>query len=230
MVGVFGIQGLAGDVAQFAEGGDGWSGRRGLGLDLSKDVLKGSRFGVVGDGAIEVIGEATHATMEPGQNEQGGTAVDGIEKFGRDGVHLGEGLEVARWETSLVGDAAEGVDKPAFGIGTETPVRSGGGHGVAGGAAQCDGGRAGFAEGQVDVSAVVEVAAALLVMGYGADGEFSFWVDGREAGSSHRCQHTAGWARNYLTYFFVYSARRKTRLRAGSGCPGGHQKAAPVKR
>ena len=31
-------------------------------------------------------------------------------------------------------------------------------------------------------------------------------------------------------YFFVYSVRRKTHLRAGSDCPGGHQRAAPVGR
>ena len=37
-------------------------------------------------------------------------------------------------------------------------------------------------------------------------------------------------ARNYLTYFFVYSVRRvRANLRAGSGCPGVSSGAAPVR-
>ena len=133
---VLGVQGLFEDFVKFAQGSDGWLGRRrGAGLDLGDHLVEGSRIGMLGDGAIEVIGEAAHAAMEPVQDAQGGRAVEGIEKIRRDGVHLGEGLEVARWKTLLDDDATEGNGKPAFGIGTEMPVGSGGGHGVAGGAA-----------------------------------------------------------------------------------------------
>ena len=57
----------------------------------------------------------------------------------------------------------------------------------------------------------------------------SGWVDGREAGFRFVVSIRPGWVRNYLTYFFVYSVRRKTHLRAGSDRPGGHQRAAPVR-
>ena len=154
---VLGVQVLAGDVAKFAQGGDGWRGwRRWAGLDLVDYLVEGRRVGIVGDGAIEVIGEAAHAAMEPVQDKQSGTAVEGIEEIGRDGVHLGKGLEVAQLKAPLDDDAAEGSGEPALGMGTEVPVQSGGGDGVAGGAAQRDGGGAGFAEGQVDLGAVEE--------------------------------------------------------------------------
>ena len=106
-----------------------------MGLDSGEDAPQGRRVGIGVDGAIEVIDEMAHATAKLGHDEQGGTPVDGIEEIRRDRVHLGEGLEMARWQTSLVGDAAEGIGEPALGIGAETPVHSSGGHGMAGGAA-----------------------------------------------------------------------------------------------
>ena len=174
MVGVLGIQRLAGDAAELAEGSHRRSGRSGLDLDLGEDALEGRRVRIGVDGAIEVIDEVAHATAEPGQDEQGGTPVDGIEEVGRDGVHLGESKEVARWEILLVGDAAENIGEPAFVMGAETPMHSGGGHGVAGGASQRDGGGAGFAGGQVGVSAVEKAEAGALVGLHGSDGDFSF--------------------------------------------------------
>lgn len=63
-----------------------------------------------------------------------------------------------------------------------------------------------------------------------------FWLVGERQDSrppkadfQHRCQHTAGWARNYLTYFSVYSVRRRTHLRAGSDSPGDTSGAMPVR-
>ena len=181
MVGVFGIQRLSGDAAELAEGSNCRSGRYGFDLDLGEGAPEGRRVRIGVDGAIEVIDEVTYATAEPGQGEQGGAPVDGIEEIGRDGVHLGEGKEVARRELLLVGDAAEGIGEPTLGMGAETPVHSGGTHGVAGGAAQRDGGGAGFAGGQVGVSAVEKTEAALLVMGYGADDQTSIGFVLRQA-------------------------------------------------
>ena len=128
---------------------------------------------MLGDGVIEVIREMAHSAMEPGQDTQGIAAVGGFEEIGRTGIDLGEGYQVPGRQTDVMNDAAEGSGEPAFGMGTEVPVRSRGRHGVAGGAANRDGGGADFAEGQVDLSAVEEGEAALLVMGYCADGDFS---------------------------------------------------------
>ena len=50
-----------------------------------------------------------------------------------------------------------------------------------------------------------------------------------KADFQRRCQHTAGWVRNYLTYFFVYSARCGAYLRAGSDSPEDTSGAMPVR-
>ena len=65
MVGVLGIERLAGDAAQLAEGSHCGSGRFGLGLDLGEDAPEGRRVRIGVDGAIEVIHEVAHAAAGP---------------------------------------------------------------------------------------------------------------------------------------------------------------------
>ena len=76
MVRVFGIEGLAGDAAQFSQGGDGRHGWRRLAPDFSDKVLETGRTGVGLDGMIEVVNEAADAMVEPGQGEEGGTPIN----------------------------------------------------------------------------------------------------------------------------------------------------------
>ena len=174
---VLGVQGLTEDAVKFAEGGDGWLGRRGrFGLDSGDHLVEGRRVGMLGDGVIEVIGEATHTAMEPGQDAEGIAAVGGFEEIGRAGIDLGEGYQVPGRQADVVNDAAEGIGEPAFGMGTEVPVHGGGSHGVAGGASDGDGGGSDFAKGQVDASAVEMALAGALVGLYGSDGGLLLWV------------------------------------------------------
>ena len=173
---IFGVQGLAGDAAQFSQSGDGRRPWQGLSLDLGEGSPEGRRVWVGVDGAIEVIGEAAHATMKPAQDEEGGTPVDGIEEIGRERIRLGEGYQVPGGQAEFIHDAAEGVGEPAFSMGTEMPMHGSGGHGVAGGTADVGAGGVGFAEGQVGMSAVEIAAAVALVVFHGSDGGFSFGV------------------------------------------------------
>ena len=127
------------------------------------------------DGAIEVIGESADAAMETSQHEESGTPVDGVEKVWRERVRLGEGYEVALRQSKIMNDTVEGGVKAAFGAGMEMPVPGSSGDGVAGGAADGDGCRAGFTEVQIDAGTVEIAEAVVLVACYGSDGDCSLW-------------------------------------------------------
>ena len=88
---VFGVQGLAGDAAQFTQGGNGW---RGLARDFCDDALEGRRDWVGGDGEVEVIGEAAEAMMEHIEVAKGVGLFDGTEPIAAYGVGGLEGVDV----------------------------------------------------------------------------------------------------------------------------------------
>ena len=209
MIGVLGVQGLAGDSAQLSQSGDGWRGRQGLALDFSEGALEVRRVWIGVDGAIEVIGEAADAPMEPSQHEEGGTPVDGIEQIRRERIDLGEGYEVPWRQGEIVNDAAEGGGKAAFGIGTEMPVPGSSGDGVAGGAADSDGCRPGFAEGQVGAGTVKIAEAVELVVFDGSDGGFSSMLTG-----IHRIYRIICWPNGVGTH---PSTRQRRTFRRMSG-------------
>ncbi|MYC32228.1 MAG: hypothetical protein F4X64_03505 [Chloroflexi bacterium] len=88
---VFGVEGSAGDAAQFTQGGNGW---RGLALDFCEDALEGRRDWVRGDGEVEVIGEAAEATIENIEVSKGVGLFDGTEPIAAYGVGGLEGVDV----------------------------------------------------------------------------------------------------------------------------------------
>ena len=75
----------------------------------------------------------------------------------------------------------------------------------------------------------------LLLWGFGVVGEAGFSAGGRTlpargglcppeadfAAAALRCQHTAGWVRNYFSLLFRVLGTPEARLRAGTDSPGG---------
>ena len=98
-------------------------------------MVEGGWIGVGGDGVVEVGYEAGNAASQEGEMSESVGVVDGLQPMGPGAVHVDEGFEVSPGEALVEDEGPEGVGEQAAGTVGIAPVDTGGGDGVAGGAA-----------------------------------------------------------------------------------------------